>query len=229
VPANWTLGNFRAGFAGGAGDALARSVLLALATAAIAAVLGGLAAGLARGRWRGPAAVAITIGYALPGSAIAIGVMIGYGRWLTGSLLIIGVAYLAKFWALGHRPFQAALDRLPAGLTASARLAGASHPTAVRTVLLPPLRPAACAAAGLVFIVAFHELTMSTILYGPDSETFAVVIMNQQDLGAVGATAALSLILTVPVLAVAGALAMLARRRPGMPDRPTIPDAPWRP
>lgn len=212
VPANWTLGNFRAGFAGGAGEALLRSVLLAFATAVLAPAVGGLAAGLARGRWRGVAAVAITVGYALPGSALAVGIMIGYGRWLTGSVLIIGVAYLAKLLAVGHRPLQAALDRLPGGLTAAARLVGAGRATAVRTVILPPLRPAAWAAGGLVFIAAFHELTMSTILYGPGSETFAVVIMNQQDLGGVGATAALSLVLTVPVLVVASLLAALARR-----------------
>jgi hypothetical protein len=43
---------------------------------------------------------------------------------------------------------------------------------------------------------------------------FAVVIMNQQDLGGVGATAALALVLTAPVVAVA-ALAACLPRRPG--------------
>ena len=43
---------------------------------------------------------------------------------------------------------------------------------------------------------------MSTILYGPGAETFAVVIMNHQDLGDVGATAALAAVLTVPVAVV---------------------------
>jgi len=129
-------------------------------------------------------------------------------------VLIILLAYVAKFWVLGHRPVQAALDRLPPGLTRAARLSGARPATAVRTVVLPPLTVALCTAAGLVFIFAFHELTMSTILYGPGTETFAVVIMNQQDLGGVGATAALALVLTAPVVAVA-ALAAALPRRPG--------------
>jgi len=72
---------------------------------------------------------------------------------------------------------------------------------------------AVAAAAALVFVLAFHELTMSTILYGPGTETFAVVIMNQQDLGGVGATAALAVVLTVPVAVVAGLAAWLTRRR----------------
>ncbi len=110
---------------------------------------------------------------------------------------------MAKFWVFGHRPVQAALDRLPPGLTRAARLSGAGPGTAVRTVVLPPLTVAAATAAGLVFVLAFHELTMSTILYGPGTETFAVVIMNTQDLGGVGSTAALALVLTAPVVAVA--------------------------
>ncbi len=175
-------------------------------------MIGALVAGLARGRWRGPLATLVTLAYAIPGSALAVGIIIGYGRWLDGTAAIILLAYVAKFWVLGHRPVQAALDRLPPGLTRAARLAGARPATAVRTVVLPPLTVALCTAAGLVFVFAFHELTMSTILYGPGTETFAVVIMNQQDLGGVGATAALSLVLTAPVVAVAALAATLARR-----------------
>ena len=212
VPANWTLANFRAGFAGGAGVALLRSAGLALAAAALAPLLGGLVAGLARGRWRGPLATAVTLAYAIPGSALAVGIIIGYGRWLDGSALIIVLAYLAKFWVFGHRPVQAALDRLPPGLTRAARLSGARPATALRTVVLPPLTVAVATASALVFVLAFHELTMSTILYGPGTETFAVVIMNQQDLGGVGATAALAVVLTAPLVTVAGLAAWLARR-----------------
>jgi len=97
-------------------------------------------------------------------------------------------------------------------------------------VVLPPLTVAMTTAAGLVFILAFHELTMSTILYGPGTETFAVVIMNQQDLGGIGATAALAVILTAPVVAVAALAAWLARRpsrsarpAPRPPARPPVP------
>jgi iron(III) transport system permease protein len=212
VPANWTLANFRDGFAGGTGAALARTTALALAAAVAAPAIGALTAGLARGRWRGPLATVVTLAYAIPGSALAVGIIIGYGRWLDGSALIILLAYVAKFWAFGHRPVQAALDRLPPGLTRAARLAGAGPAAAARTVVLPPLTVAAASAAGLVFVLAFHELTMSTILYGPGTETLAVVIMNMQDLGGVGATAALALVLTVPVVAVAGLAAVLARR-----------------
>jgi iron(III) transport system permease protein len=164
----------------------------------------------------------VTLAYAVPGSALAVGVMIGYGRWLAGSALIILVAYLAKFWVLGYRPVEAALDRLSPEPARAARVSGAGAATALRTVVLPPLRTAVATAAALVFLFAFHELTMSTILYGPGSETFAVVVLNHRDLGNVGVAAALAIVLTVPVCLAAGLLLALNRpgRALGRPGRP---------
>src|SRR5439155_720788 len=80
--------------------------------------------------------------YAVPGSALAVGVAIGYGRWLAGTALIILVAYLAKFWILGYLPVRAALDRLSAEPVRAARVSGAGPATTLATVVLPPLRTA---------------------------------------------------------------------------------------
>lgn len=211
VPANWTFANVSAAFAGSTGAALIRSAGLAVGAAVLVPVLGLLAAG-ATGRARyGGFAGAVTLAYAVPGSALAVGVMIGYGRWLAGSALIILVAYLAKFWVLGYRPVQAALDRLSPEPVRAARAAGATASTAARTIVLPLLCPALMTGALLVFLFTFHELTMSTILYGPGSETFAVVVLDQRELGDVGVTAVLALVLTAPVL-LAAAAALLGRR-----------------
>jgi iron(III) transport system permease protein len=71
---------------------------------------------------------------------------------------------------------------------------------------------ALAAGALLVFVFAFHELTMSTILYGPGSETFGVVILNHRDLGSTGTTAALGVVQLAPVALIA---LLLLRLRPG--------------
>ena len=47
---------------------------------------------------------AATLGFALPGSALAVAVLLAYGGWLRDTLAIILVAYVAKFWALGAAP-----------------------------------------------------------------------------------------------------------------------------
>jgi iron(III) transport system permease protein len=213
VPANWTLGNFAAAFAGSTGAALVRTIRLAVAAALVVPALGLLVSGLSARGWRGPVGTAVTLAYAVPGSALAVGVAIGYGQWLAGSALIILVAYLGKFWVLAYRPIRAALDRLAPEAVRAARVSGAGAATALRTVVLPPLRVGVAAAAALVFLFASHELTMSTILYGPGSETFAVAVLNQRELGDVGATSALAVVLTVPVCAAAAVLLALSRRR----------------
>jgi iron(III) transport system permease protein len=67
------------------------------------------------------------------------------------------------------------------------------------------------------FLTAVHEVTMSSLLYGPGSETLAVVVLNSADLGGVGVTAALSVLVTAVVVLPAAALWALARtgvRRP---------------
>jgi iron(III) transport system permease protein len=213
TPAHWTWANFTSAFAGPTATAIAHTVLLAVAAALLVPALGALVAVASRHRSRAVLATTVTLAFAVPGSALAVGVLIGYGRWLTGSVVIILLAYLAKFWVLGHRPVQAALDRLPPDLVRAARTSGARPITATRTVVLPPLRVALVTAAALAFLFATHELTMSTILYGPGSETFAVVILNQQDLGDTGATAALAVVLTIPGLVFAAALLALPRTR----------------
>jgi iron(III) transport system permease protein len=211
VPENWTLANFSAAFTGPAGAALARTIWLSAIAAALAPLLGGLVAGVSRRAWRGPVATLVTLAFAVPGSALAVGVLIGYGRWLPGSALLIVLAYLAKFWAFGHRPIQAALDRISPDLVLAARSSGADAAAALRTVILPPLTTALLGSAALIFLIASHELTMSSILYGPGSQTFAVVIANQRDLGGTGTTAALAIVLALPVLA-AGGLVTAGRR-----------------
>ena len=60
--------------------------------------------------------------FVLPGSTLAVGLLITYGRWLGGTLLIILLAYLAKLWAFAHRPISGALDRLPPDEVSAARV-----------------------------------------------------------------------------------------------------------
>jgi iron(III) transport system permease protein len=217
TPSEWTTANFTAAFGGPTTAAIAHTVALAVATALLVPALGTLVAMVAQGRWRASLATAVTLAFAVPGSALAVGVLIGYGRWLTGSIVVILLAYLAKFWVFGHRPVQAALDRLSPDLVRAARISGACPATAIRTVVLPLIRIALVTSAALAFLFATHELTMSTILYGPGSETFAVVILNQQDLGDTGATAALAVVLTIPAVLVAATLLALARSSSSRP------------
>ncbi|WP_166486550.1 ABC transporter permease [Blastococcus saxobsidens] len=205
TPGNWTLDHFREVLTPRTVEALGRSLALALAAASLLVLLGALVAVLERRRAGRATGTLITLTLVLPGSTLAVGLLIAYGRWLSGTLTLILLAYLAKLWAFAHRPIAGALDRLPPDELRAARVSGAGALTAVRTVALRPLAPALLAAWLICFLTALYEVTMSSLLYGPGTETLAVVVLNSQELGRIGPTAALSMVLSlllaVPALA----------------------------
>ncbi len=216
APGNWTLANFAeaadARFVAAAG----RSALLAVAAATLALALGVLLVSLRRTRaGRALGAVALMT-FAVPGSTLAVAVLLAYGPWLRDTLLLILIAYLGKFWAIGHRVVAGSVAGVPADATRAARASGAGPAAALRTVTLPLLRPALGAGWVLVFLFAVHELTMSSLLYGPGTDTLAVVILNLQQIGDLTVTSALAVLLTVPLVIVAVPLLLARRAGPGV-------------
>jgi iron(III) transport system permease protein len=210
VPANWTLANFDAALDPTFWAALTTTAQLAAGAATATVALGGIAAALGTRRGGRALGTAVTATYAVAGSALAVAVLLAYGEHVRNGLVLILLAYLAKFWALGHRPLAGAAEQVPADLLRAARASGAGPGTVLRTVVEPLLRPAVAAAWLLVFLFAVHELTISSLLYGPGQETLAVVVLNHQELGDVGVTSALSVLLTLLMLA-AGLLLLVAR------------------
>ncbi len=212
TPTNWSLANFSAVLNVRNGAALSRSLLLASVAATLLVLLGGCVAALERGVAGRGIATLVTLTLVLPGSTLGVGLMLTYGRWLGGTLTIILLAYLAKLWAVAHRPISGALDRLPPDELRASRISGATPLTALRTVVLRPLAPALAGAWLVCFLTALHEVTMSSLLYGPGSETLAVVVLNTLELGRVGVTAALAVLLTLVLLVPALGFWFLLRR-----------------
>jgi iron(III) transport system permease protein len=220
LPSHWTLRHFSAALGGSTVPALLHTLGLSLAAACLALLLGGLLVALPRGRLARLSGSLATVGLALPGSALAVAVLLAYGGSLRDSVAIILVAYLAKFWTLGHRPLAAAADRLPADLLRAARASGAGAVATVRTIVAPLLFPAVVAAWALVFLFSMHELTMSSLLYGPGNETLAVRVLDLQQLGDPTVTAALALILaSLSAVALVPIGLIVGRGRPRRVDR----------
>jgi iron(III) transport system permease protein len=137
--------------------------------------------------------------------------LLSYGSVLRNTLTIILLAYVAKLWAVGHQSLAGSAGNLPPDLVFAARASGAAPLTAVRTVVVPLLRPAIVGGWLLVFLIAFHELTMSSLLYGSGTDTVAVAVLNLQQLGDVPVSSALAVILTLPL--VVAAVPLLATGR----------------
>jgi iron(III) transport system permease protein len=201
VPQNWTLAHFQEVLHQRTLEALLNSAFLAAGAAVGVVVLAVLAVVARRGPRAGLAGGLLGLTFGLPGSTLAVAVLLAYGVVLRDTLAIILVAYLAKFWALGYRPVASGLGDLSADLYRAARVSGADGLTTTRTIVLPLLRPLILAGGLIVLVFGLHEVTMSSLLYGPGTMTLAVVVLNLQQLGETGPTAALAVVLTIIVAA----------------------------
>jgi iron(III) transport system permease protein len=211
TPSNWTAAHLATVLTGPDLDALTTSLLLASTAALGAVLLGALVVALRRRRGGPLLGTAATATFAVPGTSLAVAMLLAYGPWLRDTVLLVLLAYLAKFWALGHRPLAGAVDAIPPEQVRAARAAGASPLVALRTVTLPQLRPAIAGGALLVFSFAFHELTMSVLLVGPGVDTLAVRVLDLQQLGDPRVTAALAVVITLVALAAVGPVLLRAR------------------
>lgn len=224
-----TLRNYAAALAPGAhtARAIGNSLLLSIG-AATALMLAALPISLALARR--PVrlvASAADLTYSLPGTCTAIAVILVVlsvpgGIALYGSLGAILLAYLARFQALAMRPVAASAARLDPMLDAAARGLGAGPLRRLVSIQAPPLAPAMAAGAILVALTAINEVTVSSLLYGPGSQTLGVLVFTLQESGQSAQASAVSVIALALMAALMAAATLVARHLP--PG--TLP---WRP
>jgi iron(III) transport system permease protein len=113
------------------------------------------------------------LGYAIPGSVIAIGVMalagftdrnLGLPFALIGSVGLLTYAFVVRFLAVGTQPLYGALRQQSTTLDDAARTLGATRWRTFKRINLPLLKPALAAAALLVAIDVIKELPLTLIL-----------------------------------------------------------------
>ena len=167
------------------------------AAAALATVLGAVLLAVTvrhrPGRLSRAAARVGTLGYAIPGSVLAVAVMLSLGwidrqlaagwQWwrgealewaLVGSAFSLILAYFARFLALAHGPVDAAFEQLRTSMREAAQALGLSGPALFRRVYLPLLRPGLLTAALLVLVDVMKELPATLLLRPLGWDTLAV-------------------------------------------------------
>ncbi|MBN9609717.1 MAG: hypothetical protein BGO26_13105 [Actinobacteria bacterium 69-20] len=213
VPAHWSFEHLATALQGDAISGFLRSLLLAVLTATILVVAGVLAGRLGLRRGGRALGALIAVPYAVPGSAVAIAILLTFSKFLYGTIAIILVAYLSRFWALAQQPIGAALSQLSPEPALAARASGASAWRAWWVSVWPAIRPSMLAAWLLVFLYSLHELTVSSLLYVPGTETIGVVVLNAEEGGDLATTSAIALWLTIVILLCAVPLIVSRRLR----------------
>ena len=147
------------------------------------------------------AAVLAETSYAIPGLIISIAFILAFihpipllGVSLYGTLWIILIAYISSFFAIGLKPVVAAYHQLDPNLDDAARVTGASFRMRMQRIFTPLVAPTATSGAILVFLTAYNEVTVSSLLWSTGSETIGTVIFNYEDGGYTTLAAAMSII-----------------------------------
>ncbi len=129
----------------------------------------------------------VSLGYAVPGAVIAVGLLLpggwlqthypdqAWGTVLTSTTLGLIYAYLVRFSAVALQSVQAGYARLPASLDETARMLGAGPARILARIHAPLLLRSALAAALLVFVDVMKELPATLVLRPFNSDTLAVV------------------------------------------------------
>ncbi|WP_181261066.1 ABC transporter permease [Pseudomonas aeruginosa] len=216
------------------GHTLTLGGIAALATVAVALLLA-FAVRLAPTRAIRGAVGLGNLGYALPGSVLAVSIMLAFSwldnHWviplssalggagkplLLGSLFALLLAYLIRFMAVAYGPLESGLARIRPSLPEASRSLGVGGPLLFLRVYLPLLLPASLSAALLVFVDVLKEMPATLLMrpFGWDTLAVRIFEMTSEGEWARASLPALTLVL-VGLLPVVG----LIRRSAHHSDR----------
>lgn len=143
-----------------------------------------------------------TLGYALPGSVLAVGIMVSF-VWLdrnvlegaqrllgfeptlllTGTLIALILAYGVRFMAVAHGPIDSTFERIKPSLWQAARSLGASNWEILWRVSIPILRTGLLSAGLLVFVEVMKEMPATLLLRPFGWDTLATRIFEMTSEG----------------------------------------------
>lgn len=179
-----------------AGNSFSVAGLTALVAVVLAVVMA-YAARLTRSRWVAAANRAASLGYAIPGAVIAVGVLVPLGRLdnaladaiealfgikmgllLTGTVVALVYAYLVRLLAVALQTTEAGLAKVTPSMEHAARSLGASAAGALARVHVPLLAGSLATAALLVFVDVLKELPATFALRPFNFDTLAIEAYN---------------------------------------------------
>ncbi|MBM3606491.1 MAG: iron ABC transporter permease [Alphaproteobacteria bacterium] len=185
-----------------AAQALMTSSGLAVLTALISAMLGGLVAHIVvrgQGRSRTFMDGLSVLPNAIPAIVLAVGIILAWNSpflpvTLYGTTAILLVAYVGILLPYPIRYAVARLREISETLDDAARVAGASQAQSLRHITLPLMAPSLIASMMLVFAIASRELVASIMLAPAGLRTVGTYVFSQFEQGSVQTGMAMSVI-----------------------------------
>ena len=210
-----TLDHFRFVLFGYGSEAMTDTTLLATIATPVAGLMGMLIAFLVvRRQFVGRNLVDFTsvLGLAVPGTVVGIGFILAFNQpmlgglipKLTGTALIIILAYVVRCVPGSVRSGVAALQQVDTAMEEASASLGASSVTTFRRITMPLIRPAFL--TGLIYSFARSMTSLSAIIFlvMPRWRIMTAQILNEAETGRFGNAAAYCVVLIAIVLAAIG-------------------------
>jgi iron(III) transport system permease protein len=152
-----------------------------------------LPAGTVEKRWQNLAVRISTLGYALPGSVLAVGIILSFTfldqaimgavqsalgisirPLLVGSLFALVLAYSTRFMAVAFAPVEAGFERINPSVIEAAKSLGAKPARLLYQIYMPLLKPGLLTALIIVFVDVMKEMPATLIMRPFGWDTLAV-------------------------------------------------------
>ena len=162
-----------------------------------------------------------TLGYAVPGAVIAVGIMIPLlavdkwiyntfwngttaGLFISGTLFALIFAYIVRFMAVGYNPVETGFQKTGMHINEASRLLGTGSTRTLWKIDLPLIKTSLISGIILVFVDVLKELPLTLILRPFNFHTLATKAfdMATNEMIAESANAAVIIILTgiIPII-----------------------------
>ena len=225
IPENFTLENFQnLATSKATMDSIRNSLFLSISAGVICMFLGVMVAYVVikiKPRGKEILEMLSVLPYSIPGTVLAIGVILAWSGALWGislynTIWIILVAYMARYLSFSMKSASASLQQVHPSLEEAARACGASHTESLKDVTLPLIRPAMVAGFFLIFLPSMRELTTSILLYGPYTRTLGVQIFALRDSGQIPQASALAAIAILIIIVCNFIVTQITKDRKGV-------------
>ena len=147
----------------------------------------------------------IMLPWAVPGTVIAIALIVGFNEsyWFTGNSILVGtitilpLAYFIRHLPIQFRAMMAAFAQIDSSLDEAAKGLGAGLWLRLKKITLPLIFPGIITGAMVAFVIAVGEFVSSILLYTHSNRPLSIAIFSELRMFNLGTTAAYAVLLTV--------------------------------
>ena len=121
-----------------------------------------------------------SLGYAIPGSIIAIGVLVPFtyfdniSNLVSGSIFVLCFAYIVRFFTISHTNIESSFHRISKNLDDTASVLGKSSIKILFNIHIPMMSLSIMLSLILIFIEIIKELSATLILRPFNFDTLAI-------------------------------------------------------